>query len=178
MFEPSGCSNATVYNARLLRAAREGDIVLLQEALDAGANLETRQPLRLMTAQVANRADRAADEQSHQHSCDRWFPVGLTALMHAARGGHLTCVMALLEARAAVEAKDEDGATALHLAASSGDLDVFKALVLAGADGTARDGEKRTPLDYLPEAIRAAPDEESSWRAVLHNELPTAALAG
>ncbi|CAE8594997.1 unnamed protein product [Polarella glacialis] len=152
---PAPACSFSSSNTRLLRGAREGDPSLVREALDAGAFTETRS--------VASSAAKLGSFDS---------VLGMTALMHAARGGHLTCVMALLDSRAALDAEDEGGATPLHFAASSGDLDVFKALILAGADASATDALQRGPLDYLPEAIRNGPDLQKSWRAVLRNELP------
>lgn len=94
-----------------------------------------------------------------------------TALMHAARGGHLTCVMALIDSRASLDAEDEVGATPLHYAALSGDLYVFEALILAGADASVKDSMQKTALDYLPPHIQEDPNLQQSWRAVLRHEL-------
>ncbi|CAJ1433685.1 unnamed protein product [Effrenium voratum] len=148
-------ASASGWNSALLKGAREGDPALVREALDAGASTESRA------------VGSSAVKRGLAESC-----LGLTALMHAARGGHLTCVMALLDSRASLEAEDEDGATPLHYAALSGDLDVFKALILAGADPSLKDGMKRAALDYLPAHIKKDPDLQKSWRAVLRNELP------
>eukprot|EP00930_Biecheleria_cincta_P089789 TRINITY_DN79124_c0_g1_i1.p1 TRINITY_DN79124_c0_g1~~TRINITY_DN79124_c0_g1_i1.p1 ORF type:complete len:204 (+),score=46.46 TRINITY_DN79124_c0_g1_i1:31-612(+) len=148
-------AKSTSCNSALLRGAREGNPALVREALDAGAATETRS----VPSRVAKQNYSDGD-------------LGLTALMHAARGGHLTCVMALLDSRAALDAEDEEGATPLHYAAQSGDLDVFKALILAGADAAAVDTQQRAALDYLPEKVKQDPDLQKSWRAVLRNELP------
>lgn len=148
-------ASASGWNSALLKGACEGDPVLVREALDAGAATEIRA------------VSSSAVKRGVAENC-----LGLTALMHAAKGGHLTCVMALLDSRAALDAEDEDGATPLHYAAISGDLDVFKALILAGADASLKDAEQRTALDYLPQHIKKDPDLLKSWRAVLRNELP------
>mmetsp|Transcript_54721 Transcript_54721/g.175532 ORF Transcript_54721/g.175532 Transcript_54721/m.175532 type:complete len:193 (+) Transcript_54721:69-647(+) len=142
-------------NARLLRGAQDGEPAVVREALDAGANTETRQPMRIMPG------GRSKSNKSHA-------VYGLTPLMHASKGGHLTCVMALLDARAAVNADDEDGATSLHFAATSGDIDVFKALILAGADVNATDVDERGVLDYLPEDV--GPRVKKNWEAMLRGE--------
>lgn len=83
-------ASASGWSSALLKGAREGDPVLVREALDAGASTETR-----AVAGSAVRRGVARDA------------MGLTALMHAARGGHLTCVMALIDSRAALDAEDE-----------------------------------------------------------------------
>mmetsp|Transcript_74654 Transcript_74654/g.206758 ORF Transcript_74654/g.206758 Transcript_74654/m.206758 type:complete len:198 (+) Transcript_74654:43-636(+) len=152
-------------NAKLLRGARDGDPGAVRQALDVGANTETRQPLRgaLGSPTAGEDTPRLPGRVA----------TGLTPLMHAARGGHLTCVMALLDARAAVDAEDEEGLTALHYAAAAGDLDVFKALVLSCGDGLLYDRRGRLPLDLLPEAIVSQhPGEVRRWEAVMRNELP------
>mmetsp|Transcript_47982 Transcript_47982/g.102873 ORF Transcript_47982/g.102873 Transcript_47982/m.102873 type:complete len:188 (+) Transcript_47982:56-619(+) len=161
--DPSELPESDVQNARLLRSAREGDPALLREALDAGANLETRQPLRSVAGTRPSRAPFTVRSET---------ALGLTPLMHAARCGHLTCVMALIDSRAHVDAEDECGVTPLHFAASSGDLDVFKALALAGANLSVKDAEDRGPLDYLPEKFRGLPGEVERWQAILLQELP------
>merc|ERR1719203_2232234 len=91
---------ATLNNARLLRGAQEGDAAAVREAIDAGACTETRHPMRIMPGGRTNK--------DQPLSKGDW---GLTPLMHAAKGGHLTCLMALLDARADVAAEDEDGVT-------------------------------------------------------------------
>eukprot|EP00931_Biecheleriopsis_adriatica_P070479 TRINITY_DN44246_c0_g1_i1.p1 TRINITY_DN44246_c0_g1~~TRINITY_DN44246_c0_g1_i1.p1 ORF type:complete len:212 (-),score=38.41 TRINITY_DN44246_c0_g1_i1:65-646(-) len=152
---PPVAASSTSCNSVLLRGARDGDPTLVREALDAGASTETRA--------IASSVAKTGRMES---------ALGLTALMHAARGGHLTCVMALLDSRAALDAEDEEGATPLHYAAASGDLDVFKALILAGADASVTDTKSRGPLDYLPIKIQNDVELQKSWRAVLRNELP------
>lgn len=59
---------------------------------------------------------------------------GLTTLHWAAKEGHAAVVQALLEARASVEAADEDGMTPLQLAAIFNRLPVARCLVSAGAE--------------------------------------------
>eukprot|EP00932_Pfiesteria_piscicida_P001720 SRR837773.11668.p1 GENE.SRR837773.11668~~SRR837773.11668.p1 ORF type:complete len:217 (-),score=15.30 SRR837773.11668:60-671(-) len=159
-------TSETVINAKLLRGAKDGDAALVRFALDVGANTETRQ---VCTSVIDTPSDLADVRQA---------AVGWTPLMFAARGGHLTCVMALLDARASVEAEDEEGCTALHFAAVKGDLDVFKALVLGRGDGLVHDRRGRLPLECLPDAVLLRPDEVRMWDAVMRNELPACAARG
>mmetsp|Transcript_59327 Transcript_59327/g.150577 ORF Transcript_59327/g.150577 Transcript_59327/m.150577 type:complete len:193 (-) Transcript_59327:125-703(-) len=156
--------NEMASNAKLLRGAREGDATQVRQALDVGANTETRQALGPSSQEMPRLPGRGG--------------AGMTPLMHASKGGHLTCVMALLDARASVEAEDEDGYTALHFAAAKGELDVFKALVLGRGDGLVHDKQGRLPLDHLPDGILHRPDEVRRWEAVMRNELPGCAMNG
>ena len=65
----------------------------------------------------------------------------------AATGGDLECVQILVEAGAALDAKDAFGRTALHLATFKGhDTRVVKALLDAGCDVDARDAGGATAL--------------------------------
>ena len=62
-------------------------------------------------------------------------PNGFTPLMLASYKGHLEVVRALLDARAAMNAKAEpSGATALTVASQEGQIEVVRALLAAKAD--------------------------------------------
>jgi len=69
-------------------------------------------------------------------------------LMHAALGGHIDIVRTLLDARAHVNAEDEDRLCPLHFAAKAGNDVVFTMLLEARADPCSRDVEGLTPIDY------------------------------
>ena len=71
---------------------------------------------------------------------------GETALLMAARRGHIEVVKYLVENGADLEAKDKDGDTALVGAAIWGKLDVVKCLAECGADLEAKDKDGRTAL--------------------------------
>ncbi|MCW2540063.1 MAG: putative ankyrin [Frankiales bacterium] len=71
-----------------------------------------------------------------------WYP------LHAAVAGrHNELVWLLIASDADVDAREPDGATALHVAAANADLDSISALLAAGADRSAADREGRTPAD-------------------------------
>jgi len=65
---------------------------------------------------------------------------GLTPLMQAAKEGWVEAVMLLLEAKASLYAKDEDGMQPLHFAASAGCLKCCIALL----DALLHPGKKTT----------------------------------
>ena len=75
--------------------------------------------------------------------------IGQTALMGAARNGHVQTVIVLLEAGAEVNVKlHATNWTALLLAAFYGHAKVVKALLAHGADPKVRDSEGKTALAW------------------------------
>ena len=73
---------------------------------------------------------------------------GWTPLMRAVSGGYIDAVDALLACgRIDLQAREESGATALHIAAGRGYADIVRRLLKAGAERRAADGEGRTPAD-------------------------------
>jgi ankyrin repeat protein len=87
---------------------------------------------------------------------NRDAPMGKTALMHAAKNGHLDVVKVLLEASANVSAKDKAVPTfpeithahqPLHYAAMGGNLGVINSLLAASADVNALNTFGNTPLN-------------------------------
>lgn len=71
---------------------------------------------------------------------------GTTALMFAAKEGHVEFVKDLLAAGAKLESKDNDGDTALMYAAIDNRVEIVKDLVTAGADVNAKNNLGTTPL--------------------------------
>jgi uncharacterized protein len=88
---------------QLQEAAKSGDVTLLKQALDQGADVSER--------------DEAGDP----------------ALILASLKGHADAVAIILERGANIEVRNKGGLTALHAAAYSGNLDVVKLLVAKGA---------------------------------------------
>ena len=103
----------------LHRAARAGDITIVQLLADTGA------PLGALNAGDA------------------------TPLHVAACCGHAEAARVLLSAGAAVMVNlpDARGATPLHYAAANGQLEVTKVLAAAGGSLTARDRDGKSPVD-------------------------------
>jgi ankyrin repeat protein len=71
-----------------------------------------------------------------------------TPLLVAAKGGYIEIVKLLIEFGGDVNAKDEDGNTALHLI-SKEDFEIGKLLIEKGIDVNAEDEEGATPLYYI-----------------------------
>lgn len=70
-------------------------------------------------------------------------------LILAARYGDLEEVQAVLaQSILLVDAQDEQGRTALHMAAANGHLDVVQALITAGGNVNAKNVEENSPLHY------------------------------
>ena len=67
--------------------------------------------------------------------------------MFAANGGHAAAIAALLAAGAEVEAKMNNGTTALMRAAEGGHAAAIEALLAAGAGVEAKDDKGRTALE-------------------------------
>ncbi len=71
---------------------------------------------------------------------------GLTALMYAARDGHLDVVKMLAEAGADIEAPEANKITALQMAIGNNNMDVASYLLAKGANPNSADDYGRTPL--------------------------------
>src|SRR6185503_14559798 len=100
----------------LLAAAKQGDAGQVRTQLQAGADVNARDPGQR------------------------------TALHHAVRGGQLAFVRALVEAGANLDLRDQDGRTALMEAARRKEAMPALDLVAAGADVNATDREGWTAL--------------------------------
>ena len=116
----------------LFRAARGGDTTAIDLLIPRGALVDLPQvagitPLMAAVGMGANAIDTRGK-----------FRTELDALATAER---------LLGAGADVNARDDNGRTALHAAASQGYTDVVKFLVEQGADVGAKDGDGNTPAD-------------------------------
>jgi ankyrin repeat protein len=71
---------------------------------------------------------------------------GLTAMLYAAREGHVQTLQALIEARADLNLPDPDGTTPLIVALMNGHWDAAKLLIDAGADVNLWDWWGQSPL--------------------------------
>lgn len=148
---------------RLLKACRGGDNQAVKDAIKEGAFLETRRPIRMVWGTM----DRDEIEKP-KPSKNRGK--GFTPVMCAAQDGYLEIVRTLLEAKASVNAEDEDGIRPLHLAAQSGSLEVCEALLKAGACISALDDAQRDALEYVPTNVMKDKFAAKRWKLLLDPE--------
>jgi len=144
-------------NRELTDAAQLGDLALVEQALQNGADVNDNSGRGAQTplhkAAIGGHVDVArvlldagADIRATDFS-------GYTPLHRACDNGHLDVVRVLLEAGADGHAADNDtdndekeDSTPLHRACDNGHLDVVRVLFEAGADLHAADNWRRTPL--------------------------------
>jgi len=153
-------------NHRLLTACRDNDVPGVRKALEDGAYLETRRPFVMRpkppTAMGAiSEATTGGGKKKHVAR------TGLTPLMYSAQNGSVTVTTLLLESRAAVNARDEDGIRPVHLAAAAGSLEVCQLLIKNGAEKVAVDNEGRLPFDHIPSDNIFTRAERAQWEEVL-----------
>jgi len=139
-----GRINQLFANQKLVESSINGNIEILQEALNSGANIFTNHSITGWTAPMLAASKGYIDiikiflafgldvNSKHNNSIDR--KNGMTMLMMAASTGNVILINELLEIGAEVSQKDSIGATALYYAACLGRLDAVKILIAAGSD--------------------------------------------
>ncbi|NGP54014.1 ankyrin repeat domain-containing protein [Thioalkalivibrio sp. XN8] len=135
----------------LMYAVSAGDVAMARLLLEAGADPNARARIGwtpLLVGAAKGRADAIKlllDAGADAADADAY---GWTPLMRAVSAGHVAAVDALLGSeRANLEAREESGATALHIAAGRGYTEIVRRLLDAGAEASAADGAGRTPAD-------------------------------
>ena len=127
----------------LIRAAGEGNIVIVRELLDKGTNVHARDKehgwTALMAASLSGSVDIVQLLLSRGARVDERDKFSWTPLMIASRSGHTDIVRVLLDADADVNAKTRTNYTALMAAAKQGHTDIVKLLLSRGADANERD---------------------------------------
>jgi len=119
----------------LMWAAAEGQAPMVKELAAHGADLNARSKVNNWDRQVTaeNRA--------------KYMPLGgWTALLFAAREGHVDCAKALVEAGADKDLQDPDGVSPMIVATVNGHFDVARYLTEKGADPNLADRWGRTGL--------------------------------
>jgi len=136
----------------LMWAAAQGHAAMLTELLARGANVNERSTIEHWERQVT------AEPR------DKWLPPGgLTALLFAAREGHVDCIPVLVKGGADVNATTPNGISGIVLALINGHYDAAGALIEAGTNPNLADYTGRTGLyaaiDFstMPNSNRPAP---------------------
>ena len=134
----------------LMWACYEGHVGVVRILLQKGADTQLRtKKMRLQASHIAAAAGR--------HRCLSWIlgeltyqelnlqdKQGMTAMMHAAAGGHIDALDELADAGADIDYQDKDGWSTLHYAVLSGSLPMVELVLDAGADKKLKDVENRT----------------------------------
>mmetsp|Transcript_85484 Transcript_85484/g.151219 ORF Transcript_85484/g.151219 Transcript_85484/m.151219 type:complete len:223 (+) Transcript_85484:68-736(+) len=140
-------SDEVLLNHELLQYSRQGNLRGVSEALEKGAWPETRRPL-VMKPQ---KPDAAGKKGKGGGKDDEPPNVGMTPIMFSAQKGSSECVLRLLQAKAEVNAVEEDGWSALHFASKEGHLEVCKTLLTGRANPELVNAEDQQPLDLADE---------------------------
>jgi len=178
-----------VANSKLLNASADGNLVTMAQALEDGADVNTRMPLRIRISEFDD-LDPPSSVQNPslnwdgpdvpqvaslkiEEEPDWWDPLAshsasLTPLMHAAKEGHAKAVVLLLSARAIPKIKDSEGMQALHYAASSGSQDACRVLLDARANPLSKDENEHDAFDCVPADSLLTRKEQLEWQVLLH----------
>ena len=135
-------------------AARRGDVPFLHEWVARGGDFQAKLDNSYVSLTLLQLAACEGDEVA-THTLVRAGAVvdycepheGYSALMIAARYGHLGVMRLLLGSGALINLPDTLGHTALHYCATSGQLTAAQLLLAEGADTDAVNDFNRTPLD-------------------------------
>lgn len=135
-------------------AARRGDVQFLQEWVARGGDFQAKLDNSYVSLTLLQLAACEGDEVATHTLIRAGAAVdyvesheGYSALMIAARYGHIGVMRLLLGSGALINLADTLGHTALHYCATSGQLMSAQLLLVEGADTEAVNDFNRTPLD-------------------------------
>ena len=147
------------------------DMVELEESLRGGQDDQVRQQI---AAQIAAREAKEKEGEPEEKPAEAPKPLsmgqqvghmgGMTALLHAARQGHMVAVGALLDAGGDIDQASADGTTPLFIAALNGHFDLVMELLEAGADPNLANDAGGAPLfatinqQWIPKTGYAQPN--------------------
>mmetsp|Transcript_61436 Transcript_61436/g.163504 ORF Transcript_61436/g.163504 Transcript_61436/m.163504 type:complete len:206 (-) Transcript_61436:455-1072(-) len=157
-------SAQALVNHALLVAAEDDDVQSMREALEAGADPDTRHSFGLAWIGVDSPSSAGGKKKK---KCRRRF----NSMMYAGKNGSVAATTLLVNAGARVNVREEDGMTPLHFAAMSGNLNVCR--LLRGSEATLRsDDFGKFPLDYVAENLQHTPAQRAEWNSVLGSVCP------
>ncbi len=136
----------------LMLAARDDRSAIIPLLLHAGAQVDARTRVgaeprfRLPAENTGSKGKGISRGGWPEWGARAARPGGMTALLFAAREGHLQAARLLLAAGANHELAQADDVRPLVMALTNNQLDVARALIEAGADVNAADWYGRTPL--------------------------------
>lgn len=173
----------------LIHASASGDTQKIQDALEAGAHVDTTRSLSIRAYPSRRRPPRAkcpdefAEVEVHNefvqlsgtgaYARQPSRVLNLTPLMHAAREGHHKAVAVLLEAGAVVHLRDQDGMQPLHFAARAGCAACCELLIAAGAEPHSLDDSGWDALAFVPRDSLFLRAEREVWEQLLGRSLHT-----
>ena len=141
----------------LMAALRTGSIIGVKQAIDNGANVNTRDdagwtPLDWTTdlnfPNIVEIAEMLIANGADANTADN---NKMTPIHWTAGYGKKELTKLFLEKGADVNAKDSKGRTSLHHAAFRGRKEIAELLITKGADVNAKDDDGKTPLDWAVE---------------------------
>jgi ankyrin repeat protein len=167
-------------DAALRKAAQDGEITVVKELLEKGANVNARDdsgrtallwvaPARDNSEMVKLLVAKGAEVNAADNA-------GETALMIASSQSNPGIVTALLEAGAEVNAQNKVGGTALMAAAFRANIEEIKILLGNNADRKIKDKKGRTAFDVATEGSKNYKDDLNRERfaeALTLLEVPT-----
>lgn len=155
---PAGADTPLEVGA-LLKAATHGRtmrLTWLLKTTNALAICNGRNTPVLYHTLCAGQSDAAAKLIDAKASIYAFGPRDRSPLMAASMRGDIRNIDKLLDAGLVVNAKDEDGWSALHYAAWKGHKDAYEALVKHGADKAATNNLGETAMDVATDELRQA----------------------
>jgi hypothetical protein len=133
----------------LMGAAQKGDLKLVQDLLEKGAEVNAGDEhgrTALMAASEEGRLDVVKLLQEQGADVNARDETGVTAVMKACANGHLGVVKELLKGGTNVNTKDYEGATPLMWASQYGHAEVVRLLLEKGAGVNVKDYDGVTAL--------------------------------
>ena len=126
----------TSADENILSAANSGDLIGLEEAIKAGANINAQDEngSSLILASLNGNFEIAAFLINNGIDVNAVDEYGRTALMYASKDGYIEIVDLLLKNKADINSKDNQGLTAILLATKDKKLEIIKLLIANGAN--------------------------------------------